>query len=93
MILLVRESRLSFDGGRGIGVSQNSGLIYVATPGYYGMRVLFYNGGGGSGWRFILPARPKRCHDVLVNDTNEPVSCGLPGAGCWPYSASPILNG
>ena len=68
-----RLSTLSFDGGRGIGDNQNNGAIYVTTPGYYGMRLMFYNGGGGSGLEFYTTQTPATgVTNILVNDTSVP---------------------
>ena len=62
-----------FDGGRGIGNNQNSGVVYVAQPGYYGARLMFYNGGGGSGLEFYTTSTPvSGSTNILVNDTNTP---------------------
>lgn len=66
---------LSFDGGRGIGNFENVGIVYVSQPGYYGSRLLWYNGGGGSGIEFYTTQTPLYgVTNVLVNDTNNPVS-------------------
>jgi hypothetical protein len=66
---------LSFDGGRGIGANENIGIIYVSQPGYYGSRLLWYNGGGGSAVEFYTTQTPLYgVTNVLVNDTNNPVS-------------------
>jgi hypothetical protein len=66
---------LSFDGGRGIGAFENVGIIYVSQPGYYGSRLLWYNGGGGSAVEFYTTQTPTYgVTNVLVNDTNNPIS-------------------
>src|SRR5207244_380364 len=66
-----RLSSLSFDGGRGIANNQNIGAVYVTAPGYYGMRLLFYNGGGGDNIEFYTKATPAGVADILINDTNN----------------------
>jgi hypothetical protein len=62
---------LSFDGGRGVGASENIGIISVAQAGYYGTRVMYYNGGGGAALEFYSASTPGTgTTNVLVNDTN-----------------------
>jgi hypothetical protein len=61
------SSPLNFDGGRGIANNQNIGAVYVSSPGYYGTRLLWYNGGGGAGVEFYTAQSP------LSGNTNYPV--------------------
>ncbi len=46
---------LGGEGGRGIGSFQNSGAVIVTNAGYYGFRLLYWNGGGGSGVEWCVP--------------------------------------
>jgi len=75
---------LSFDGGRGIGANENIGIIYISQPGYYGSRLLWYNGGGGSAVEFYTTQTPiSGSTNILVNDTNNPLALLC-------YRASPV---
>jgi hypothetical protein len=59
----------SHGGGRGIGVDQNVGAIVVTNGGYYGFRMLYENGTGGSAVEWYFKATPAGTTNVLINDT------------------------
>jgi len=67
------DGLLGGEGGRGIGLDQNVGALFVATPGYYGFRLLWENGGGGSAVEWYFKSTPSGQTNVLINDTlNNP---------------------
>jgi PA domain len=68
---------LQFDGGRGIGNNQNVTGIYVPSPGYYGARLLWYNGGGGAGVEYYTTQTPlsgNTNYPVVINYTFDPAA-------------------
>jgi hypothetical protein len=61
------------DFGRGIGADQNVGAIIVTNAGYYGFRMLWENGGGGSAVEWYFKSTPAGITNILVNDVlNNP---------------------
>jgi hypothetical protein len=63
----------SHNGGRAIGADQNVGAIVVTNAGYYGFRMLYENGTGGSAVEWYFKATPAGTTNVLINDTlNHP---------------------
>jgi hypothetical protein len=65
---------LNADTGRGIGRDQNVGAVIIPQAGYYGCRLLYYNGGGGAGIEWYLKANPATNANILINDVlNYPV--------------------
>ena len=63
---------ITADGGRGIGFEQNLGAVIVPTPGYYGFRLLWENGGGGSAVEWYTIFTPSGgSTNVLINDLNN----------------------
>jgi len=59
------------DVGRGIGNLQNIGAVVVTNAGYYGFRMLWYNGGGGSAVEWYTTQTPAGTTNVLINDLNN----------------------
>lgn len=59
------------DGGRGIGNLQNIGAVVVTNAGYYGFRMLWENGGGGSAVEWYTTSTPAGTTNVLINDINN----------------------
>jgi hypothetical protein len=63
------------DFGRGIGGDQNIGAIIVTNAGYYGFRMLWENGGGGSAVEWYMKSTPAGSTNVLIGDTlNNPTT-------------------
>jgi len=58
----------SHGGGRGIGPNQNVGAIIVTNAGYYGFRLLYENGGGGSAVEWYFKSTPAGVTNVLIQD-------------------------
>ncbi len=59
------------DVGRGIGSFQNIGAVVVTNAGYYGFRMLYWNGGGGAGVEWYTTQTPSGTTNVLINDLNN----------------------
>jgi len=55
--------------GRSISADQNVGAIVVTNAGYYGFRMLYENGTGGSAVEWYFKATPAGTTNVLINDT------------------------
>src|SRR5258706_2765320 len=87
---------LSFDGGRGVGNLQNVASVYISQAGYYGSRLIFFNGGGGSAPDIYSTSTPAGVTNVLVNDTNSPLSVlafrASSGAPAYVKFSDPPLN-
>ena len=62
---------LLFNDGRGVGSLQNLGALIVTNPGYYGFRLLWENGGGGSAVEWYMTQTPAGVTNVLINDVNN----------------------
>jgi len=67
-LLGMRAQGLFADTGRGISSDENVGALIVDTPGYYGFRMLFENGGGGCALEWYFKSTPSGATNVLVND-------------------------
>jgi len=59
------------DVGRGIGNLENIGAVIVTNAGYYGFRMLWENGGGGSAVEWYMTQTPAGVTNVLINDTSS----------------------
>jgi hypothetical protein len=59
---------LNFDGSRQLGLDQNVVALIVTQPGYYGCRLLYYNGSGGAGIEWYLKSNPATNANILIND-------------------------
>jgi hypothetical protein len=59
------------DAGRGIGNYENIGAVLIPAPGYYGFRMLWENGGGGSAVEWYTTQTPAGVTNVLINDVNN----------------------
>jgi len=59
---------LNAEGGRGIGSFQNIGAVVITNAGYYGFRMLWENGGGGSAVEWYTTSTPAGTTNVLIND-------------------------
>lgn len=85
---------MTFNGGRGIAANQNSGMVYVAQPGYYPFRLLWENGGGGADLEFYTRSTPAGAQIVLVNDADPnalKVYQAAATAPAYVSYASPVL--
>jgi hypothetical protein len=67
-LLGTRVRGLFADVGRGIGTLQNVGALIVTNAGYYGFRLLWENGGGGSPLNGTARPTPAGTTNVLIND-------------------------
>ena len=67
-LLGTRVPGLFADVGRGIGALQNIGAVIVTNAGYYGFRLLWENGGGGSAIEWYTTSTPAGITNVLIND-------------------------
>jgi hypothetical protein len=68
---------LNFDGGRGIGRDQNVAALIITQPGFYGCRLLYYQGGGGAAVEWYFKSTPDTggIQNLLVNDSiDNPLS-------------------
>jgi hypothetical protein len=68
-LLGTRLPNMFADFGRGIGSDQNTCAIIVTNAGYYGFRLLWENGGGGSAVEWYMKSTPAGTGtNVLIND-------------------------
>jgi len=86
-LLGTRVPGLFADVGRGIGSLQNLGAVIVTNAGYYGFRLLWENGGGGSAIEWYTTSTPAGVTNVLINDVGGNPDTAI--KAYWYSSAAP----